>query len=64
MRILNISIIMILLLATILLLGKAMQKTELEECIEWSMMQSSVPTFYLTEWQEMQCDHYGVSLGR
>ena len=53
-------VIVIVLLPWIFNIG--ITKNEQNECRRWAEMAKERPDFYLTDWQQEQCDHYDIEV--
>lgn len=52
----------ILFCAGFMAFEKAIERTEQAECYRWNDEAKIYPYYYFTDWQEAQCEHYGVKL--
>ena len=54
----------ILVLALFLLMGfiigKGLDKQEINECNKWKGQMETIQGFYLAEWQQEQCNFHGI----
>jgi len=54
--------IIIILILTLLVAEKGLEKQERAECLKWQKWAQKYPGFYLTEWQKQQCKRYNIKI--
>ena len=59
----TITVVVIILIITLMSIAeKALQNHEKTECIKWQGWAQEYPNFYLTEWQEEQCNRHQIKV--
>ena len=56
------QIILALLLFVLMgfIIGKGLDKQEINECNKWKGQMETIQGFYLSEWQQEQCNFHGI----
>lgn len=48
--------------ALVIIVMVGAERQEFRDCLNWREQANTYPTFYLTDWQKQQCDHYGITI--
>lgn len=61
--IISIALITILgFVAIIIIMLNGLSNSEKSECIKWQKEADRYPSYYITEWQEKQCDYHDIHI--
>lgn len=56
------AVAILFLLVMLPIMNEGLKRHETAECLEWQQWANEYSEFYLTEWQDAQCTHYGITI--